>query len=100
MVRPSASSTDRVSSLTNTALAKAIRLSTVEELIPTPQQLLAVQFNPFSDSVDFFTAESGAPLQPHWIQPKLCLAGVALDMNVGWLTTISRVKEKPIRAAS
>jgi len=100
MVRPSASSTDRVSALTNTAVAKAIRLSSVEEFIPAPQQLLAVQLDQFSDAVDLRAGESAAPIQPGWIQPEFRLAIVAFDVNVSWLTTISRVKEKPIGAAS
>src|SRR5438128_12138815 len=66
IVRPSASSTDRVSALTSTRVARASRASTVEEFMPTLQQLLPVLFDQLADPVDLFSAEPAAALQAVW----------------------------------
>src|SRR5262249_48845266 len=82
MVRPSASSTDRVSSLTATRVARASRASTAEEFIPALQQLLTVLLDQPADLVDVFPAEAPAALEPYGIEPKLRLAVVPLDVDV------------------
>src|SRR5260370_31528482 len=64
IVRPSASSTDTVSSPTSTRVARASRASTAEELIPTLQQLFSVLLDQVANPVDFFPAEAVAALQP------------------------------------
>src|SRR5208282_1553812 len=71
MVRPSARSTDKVSSLTSTLVARASRGSTAEKLIPTLQQLLSVLLDQPADPVDFLPAETAATLQSHGIEPEL-----------------------------
>ena len=44
--------------------------------------------------------ESVASFQTYRIKPELRLRGVTLDMNVGRLALIRRVKEEPVRARS
>jgi hypothetical protein len=79
MVRPSASSTDKASSLTSTPVAMGTRGSTVEELIPTLQQLLSVLLAKPPDPVDFLPAEAAATLQAQGIEPELRLGVVAFE---------------------
>jgi hypothetical protein len=98
MVRPSASSTDKVSSLTLTREARASRLSTVEELIPTLQEMLSVLLDQLVDLIDFLSAETRTLFQSHGIEPELRLGVVAIDVNVWRLRTIARVEEKPKRS--
>src|SRR5438105_15920413 len=69
MVRPSANSTDTVSSLTATRTAKAASVSTAEEFIPTLQQLLLMLFDQLADLVDLLPAESATALQPDGVDP-------------------------------
>src|SRR5437588_9516931 len=59
MVRPSASSTDRVSSLTSTWVASASRVSTTKELIPALQQLLPMLLDQLTDSVESLFQKRG-----------------------------------------
>src|SRR6476646_9075853 len=82
MVRPSASSTDRVSSLTSTWVARASRVSTAEELMPALQQLLAMLLDQLADAVDLFPAEAVAALQPDGVEPELRFGVVPLDVDV------------------
>src|SRR5437868_1376897 len=63
IVRPSANSADKVSSLTSTWVATASRVSTVEELIPALQQLLPMLLDQIANTVDLFGAEAAAALQ-------------------------------------
>jgi hypothetical protein len=58
MVRPSAKSTDTVSWLTLTAVARTSRASTMKELIPTLQQLFPVLFDQIADPVNLIPAEA------------------------------------------
>src|SRR5437763_590673 len=64
MVRPSASSTDSVSSPTSTRVARAIRPSTAEEFIPALQQLVQVLLDQSADPADHLPAEAVTALQP------------------------------------
>ena len=52
MVRPSANSTDKASLLTLTRVADPPFVSTVEELIPRPQQVLLMLFHEILDLAD------------------------------------------------
>src|SRR5947199_6955105 len=87
MVRPSASSTDRVSSLTSTCVARASRVSTAEELIPALQQLLTMLLDQLANPVDLFPAEAVAALQSNGVEPELRFAVVTLDVDVSGLPT-------------
>src|SRR5205085_12385526 len=73
MVRPSASSTVKVSSLTSTPVARAIRLLTAEELMPALQQVLLVLLDQFPDAVNLLAAEAVVALQADGVEPELRL---------------------------
>src|SRR5436309_8266454 len=100
MVRPSANSTDRVSSVTSTLWARAVRSSTTKELIPTPQQFPLMLFDQVPDAVDLFATETVGSFEPHGIEPKVCFGVVALDMNMGRFGGVARVEEESIRPDS
>jgi hypothetical protein len=100
IVRPSESSTDRVSAVTRTSVANASRLLAVKELIPALQQLLFVVLNQHSDPIEVFSPEPMTSFQSNWGQPKLRLAIIALDMDMGRLTTVAGVEEYAERSAS
>src|SRR5205085_2488112 len=73
MVRPSASSTDKVSSLTATRVARAALRSTAEELMPTLQQPLPVRLDKAPDPVDLLPVEAVAAFEPDRVEPELGL---------------------------
>jgi hypothetical protein len=50
------------------------------------------------DSANHLGPETSAPRKPHRIEPELRNAIVALDMDMGGLSSIGRIKEKAIRA--
>src|SRR5213080_2132530 len=97
MVRPSASSTDRVSSLTTTRVARASRVSTTEELIPTLQKLLPVLVHQLLDAIDVLAAEATAAFEADGVEPELGLAVVAFDVDVWRLAAVTGVEEEPER---
>src|SRR5204862_7963571 len=68
MVRPSTSSTDRVSSLTLTLVARASCISFLKELIPVLQQVLPMFLNQLPDAVNFLAAKAPAALQAHGVE--------------------------------
>src|SRR5262249_10514695 len=100
MVRPSANSTDKVSSLTATPVAKAARLSAAEERMPTLQQLRLMLLDQLPDAIDFLAAEAVAALQPYRVEPELRLAVVALNRDVRRLATVTDVEEEVERPAA
>src|ERR1019366_2791053 len=93
IVRPSASSATRASSLTLTLWASASLSSAPEVLIPSPQQESRVFRDQFFDDSNLPAAETTALLQADRLQPNLCLSLFALDVHVGRLISIRRVKE-------
>jgi hypothetical protein len=52
------------------------------------------------DPFQFFVAESGIPCEQDGIEPEFRFGIVALDVNVGRFSALSRIKEKPERAAA
>src|SRR5262249_27536868 len=100
IVRPSASSIASVSSLTSTRVARATRGSTVEEPIPTLQQLLLMLLNQAPDPVNLPPAEAVAALQANGIKPEFRLGIVAIDVDVWWFAAIACVEEKTVRPGS
>jgi hypothetical protein len=66
----------------------------VKELIPALQERRLVLLDHSPKSIDLFPAEPVAPLQPHRIEPELCFAIVALDVNMGRLVPITCVEEE------
>jgi hypothetical protein len=98
MVRPSLNSTDRVSLLTSTLVASAWRTSTIEELIPTLQQIHLMFSDQSLDFVDFFAAETATLVESHGVEPELRFAVVALNMHMRRLASIACVEEKPKRS--
>ena len=97
MVRPSASSTDNVSSLILTSVARASRVSIVEELIPTLQQLLPVLLDQRSDPADLASAETAATLEAHGVEPEVGLPVITFNVDVWRLSAITRVEKETER---
>src|SRR3954452_23991407 len=81
IVRPSESSTVRVSAVTATCVAIAGPASAVEVLIPTPQQGQLVLLDDPQHVGDLIAGESSAPLQPQRIEPELRLSYIPLDVH-------------------
>jgi hypothetical protein len=52
----------------------------------------------FLNSINFSPGESAASLKSHRFQPELCDLVVTLNVDVRWLSSITRIKEEPIRA--
>ena len=50
--------------------------------------------------VEFGSRKAGTRLQENGLEPELCFAGVAFDMNVGRLVAVASVKEEAIWAGS
>jgi hypothetical protein len=94
MVRPSASSTHKVSLVTLTLVATTDPVSTAEEVIPSLQQVPLVIFDQVLNSIDVFAAETVTTFQPNRIEPELGFAIVALDVHVRWFVSVARVKEE------
>src|SRR5262249_55601872 len=99
-MRPSARSTDKVSSLTSTWVARASRVSTVEELIPTLQQLFLILLDQLADPIDLFTSETAAALEPDGVEPEFRFAVITFDVDVRRLAPIAGVEEEPKRTHS
>src|SRR5262249_38003925 len=95
MVRPSASSTERVSSPTSTWASRPWRSSTVEGFIPAVRYLLPMLLDQLVDAVDFFPAEAATALEPDRVEPEFRLAVVSFDMDVRRLTPIAGIEEEP-----
>lgn len=89
MVRPSASSTDSVSSVIATSTAVGLWASTGEELIPAVQEVLVVLFYDPLYAVEFVASESAATFQSNRREPVLGFVVVPLDMHVGWFLAVS-----------
>jgi hypothetical protein len=51
-------------------------------------------------AVDFISPKPATPLQSDGVKPKFGCVILTLDMNVGWLMTITRIKEKSVRTNS
>jgi len=98
IVRPSVSSAERLSSVTLTSAASTSRASTLEELIPSLQELLSVLFDKLSNLIDFFARETSTPLKANRIEPELRLAFVSFDVDVRRFGSIRRIKEKAERS--
>src|SRR3972149_22700 len=73
-------------------------MSTPEELIPFPQEVLAVFLNKFHDLVDLDTAEASCTLENDGIEPKLGNLVLALHVSVRRLRSIEGHEEEPISA--
>src|SRR5579862_5338437 len=97
IVRPSVKSTERVSSVTCTDWAWAVRISSIEILLPTCHESFVVGFENPNNPPDFLTAESSVALEPRRRQPELCYVCIPLNVNVRWLLAIGGEKEKPER---
>lgn len=50
--------------------------------------------------VEFGSRKAGTRLQENGLEPELCFAGVAFDMDVEWLWAVASVKEEAIWAGS
>ena len=50
------------------------------------------------ESIDLFSAETTAVLEPHWVEPKLCCFVVVFNMDMRWLITITGIEKESIGA--
>src|SRR6186713_2039835 len=100
ILRPSVSSTVKVSSVTATAVARGVVVSVTEVVIPGLQQLPPVLIDEAGDVAKLCPPKTAAAGEPYWIEPELGDARIPLDMNVRGLVTVSRIEEKPIRPHS
>jgi hypothetical protein len=73
-----------------------VRVSLNEEFIPAPQKVLSVFLDKPLDAVDLAPTEAATTLQPNRTEPELGCHLLSLDVNMGWLTTVTRVKEAPV----
>ena len=48
-----------------------------------------------TDAVNLFPPKAAAALQPDGVEPELCFASVAFDMDVRRLTPVAGVEEEP-----
>jgi len=62
--------------------------------------LFSIVFDHFLNSIKLGSAESSTSLEPHRVEPELCLILIPLDMDVRWLITVPCVEEKPVSANS
>ncbi len=100
MVRPSASSTARMSSVTVTLVAPANSILTVEEGMPLLHEFISVLLNDTLNAAKFLIPEVSAVLQGHRAEPKLGECSVTSYMNVRRLGSIARDKVESIWALS
>ena len=98
MVRPSFSSTTKVSLVTVTASARGTSRSTPEVFIPSLHELHVMIPDDFVDSTEFCSIKATASLQPDRIEPELGDLVLTLDVNVLRFIAIAGVKEQSIRA--
>lgn len=97
--RPSRSSTTRARSVTRTFLAVAISVATLEVVMPCLRECSRVFPQNPRNSVQFCLTEPIVVRYPNGCKPEFGELVVPLDVNVNWLVTITREKEKPIRSA-
>jgi hypothetical protein len=72
----------------------------IEELIPTPQELIAVDENDAADLLYFAWSVTPGISQSDWRQPELRSALARPDMDVWWLVRLAvlvRVEVEPVR---
>src|ERR1039457_7039245 len=97
IVRPSLRSTVNVSSVTATFVAAGTAISISEEVIPCLQELVLMVAEDLLDRRRSTRPKSPLMRQGERLQPELCHAVLAFDMNVSWLAAITSVKEYAIR---
>ena len=100
MVRPSASSAVRVSSVTVTSCAFGTITSVVEVIIPSLQKRSGVLFHCTLNPTYLRPPQSTTHFQSHRFQPELCYLVVARDVYVFGLVTIARIEEETVGALS
>jgi hypothetical protein len=64
--------------------------------MPILQQLFVMLFNYPAQPIDFLPAEAVTTLQTNWVEPKLGLAVIALNVDVWRFTAIAGVEEDAI----
>ena len=95
-LRPSLSSTVKVSSVTITISAAGIEISTAEVCIPCLSKGVLIRDHKVLKTTDLCTRESSALLQPNRIEPKFRQVVFSFNMNVGRFIPISRIEEESI----
>ena len=97
MVRPSFSSTAKVSLVTVTASARGTSRSTPEVFIPSLHKLYVMIPDDFVNSTEFCPIKATASLQPDRIEPEPGDLVLTLDVNVLRFIAIAGVEEQPVR---
>src|SRR6266508_1028284 len=98
-VRPSSSTTINESSEHDTSTANASPLST-EVGIPLLQEEFSILLHELSNCRQFVTAKTTTRRQSHRIEPELRITPSVCHMNVGRLTILQAIEEKPVAADS
>ena len=98
-VRPSSSTTISESSEHDTSTANASLLST-KVGIPLLQEEFSILLHKLSNCRQFVTSKTTARRQGHRIEPELRITPSVCHMNVGRLTILQAVEEKPVAADS
>jgi hypothetical protein len=96
IVRPSSRSKIKLSSVTETFCAKAIRISIAKVLIPCPQQAVLILLHKSEKPIYFIAAESSAIVQPDRIEPKFGYLILSFDMHMSRLILVTGIEEKPM----
>lgn len=98
-VRPSFSSTMRLSAVTRTFFAAAVSVARLEVVMPRLHQFGLVLPNECLHSVQFRRREPTVVLQPNRLQPKLGCPTSSSDVDVYRFAAVARKEEQPIRSA-
>jgi hypothetical protein len=78
-------------------LAVAVSVGTLEVVMPCFDQLSFVFTHDGRDAIRFGLGESVVVLHSNRRQPELRKFAVSLYVNMGWLASVAREEEKPIR---
>ncbi len=97
IVRPSSSSTVRLSSVTSTWRAVADRISIAKVVIPLSQQVLQVFLYEFVQPSDLSSAKPATAAKSDRIKPEFRDLVMAFNVNVWRFISITRVEEESVR---
>ena len=100
MARPSTSTAVRVLSVTVMLMAPDTSISTVEVVIPRPQECFLILFDDALNTEQFPGSKVSTVLQFHWDKPELGISSVASHMDVWRFISVAGDYIESIRAFS
>ena len=71
-------------------------MSMAKELIPAPEESLAMLMNELDNRIQFYSAEASGVLKDNWLQPKFRDHILASDVNMRRLAPVQGHKEKAV----